>query len=77
MNEWLKKIKQKFKGFPKNKIDDINFKKISNFERNFIFSKMFKNKEFHFSKRISKKKKKFKGSQKKLMDFPFEEEIQV
>ena len=41
-----------------------------------FFSKMFKNKEFHFSKRISKKKK-FKGSQKKLMDFPFEEEIQV
>ena len=42
-----------------------------------FFSKMFRNKEFHFSKRISKKKKKFKGSQKKLMDFPFEEEIQV
>ena len=43
--------KKLFKDFPKNKIDGINFKKISTFGRKKKkISRMSKNKRFHFSK---------------------------
>ena len=45
--------KKLFKDSPKNKIDGINFKKISTFGRKKKkkkFSRMSKNKGFHFSK---------------------------
>ena len=42
-----------------------------------FFQRCSRIKSFIFQREFQKKKKKFKGSQKKLMDFPFEEEIQV
>ena len=78
-----KEKKKLFKDFPKNKIDGINFKKISIFEgrkKNSQGSPRIKG--FIFQKRISNfkikmmKRKFFKGPQK-LMVFPFVEEIQV